>query len=258
MLNKLFFLSLFIPALLFGQFDDAYEPVTQVGGYGELHYNYSKPENGEAKEVLDFHRFVVFLSHSWNEKWSFKAEVELEHNFVSGGEGELELEQAYVDYHHADWFGFRFGVVLPAVGLLNEVHEPPTFLGVERPDYHKVIIPTTWFGNGAVLYGRNSGFEYRFTVMEGLNGDKFSASSGIRSGRQKGYKANAKNLLYSARLEYTGVNGLIFGGSCTMNSAPAASSTLIVNLFESHADYSFTTLLFRAEDGRIALGNCAV
>ena len=59
--------------------------------------------------------------------------------------GELELEQAYVDFLIARQFNVRAGMLLAPVGIINERHEPPVFHGVERPFVDTVIIPTTWF-----------------------------------------------------------------------------------------------------------------
>ena len=183
----IFTLTIILTSSVFSQDDfnlDFLTSSTTVGGYGELHYNKTITDD-KTENMLDFHRFVLFYGHQWNDEWSFKAEVELEHNFVSDGEGELELEQAYVDYHFADYLGFQAGVILPSAGLINEYHEPPLFFGVERPEYHKYIIPTTWFGNGIAFYGNYSDFDYKFTVMEGFDADKISPSSGLRSARQK-------------------------------------------------------------------------
>ncbi len=246
-----FFVIIFSSNILNAQ-DEFFDPKTTVGGYGELHYNYSKLEGKDATKKLDFHRFVLFFSHSWTEKWSFKAEVELEHNFVKSGQGELELEEAYINYHHSNYFGFQVGVILPSVGLINEFHEPPLFLGVERPEYSKHIIPTTWFGNGAAIYGNYEGFDYKVSVMEGLNSDKFSPKSGIRSGRQKGFKADAKNLLYNGRLDFTGIPGLKFGTSFTYNKATGDSTTNAISLFEIHTQYRANNIYADAEFGNIS------
>lgn len=249
--------TLTIPAVLFAEDDEFFTPKSTIGGYGELHYNHEKVDGSDATKTLDFHRFVLFYSHAWTPKWSFKSEVELEHNFVKDGHGELELEQAYIDYHHSDEFGFQVGVVLPSAGLLNEWHEPPLFLSVERPSYHKNIIPTTWFGNGASLYGNVNGFDYKFTVMEGLDATKFS-SSGIRSGRQKGFESNAEDLLYNFRLNYTGVSGLLVGTSFSYNNATYNDGTTednnSVSLFEIHAKYDANNFVSVFELGNITYG----
>jgi len=244
-----------INTLSFAQEIDFFTPETRLGGYGELHYNYDKPEGGESTEILDFHRFVLFISHGFSEKWSFKSEVEIEHNYVKDGQGEVSLEQAYIDYHYADEIGFQAGVLLVSSGLINENHEPTLFLSVERPDYHRNIIPTTWFGNGAAIYGKISNIEYKFNVMEGLISDKFSPSSGIRSGRQKGYKANAENLLYNLRVDFVSAKGLRAGGSFTYNEATGDTSTNAINLLEFHLKYNYKGLYTVAEYGMIGYDN---
>jgi hypothetical protein len=235
---------------------DFFEPTTTVGGYGELHHNNTKTHGDEKWEHLfDFHRFVVFLGHSWSERWSIRAEVELEHNFVKDGQGELELEQAFVNYHHANYLGVQAGVVLVSAGLINEYHEPPRFFGVERPEYAKVIIPTTWFGNGGGVYGNAGNFEYRVVVMEGLNSDNFSSSSGIRGGRQKGFKVDAQHLLYNARLDYLGIPGLRLGGSYIYNNSKGDSTEIPINLVEIHAQYQANNIYAILEIGNIFYNN---
>lgn len=231
------------------------ESKVTIGSYGELHYNNEKIENQERNTLLDFHRFVLFFGYNWNEKWSFKSEAELEHNLVSEGEGELELEQAYINYHHADYLGIQAGVILPSIGLINEYHEPPLFFGVERPQYHNRIIPTTWFGNGAAVYGNYLGFDYKFTVLEGLNSDKFSNSSGVRGGREKGFRPSADRLLYNFRLDYLNIPGLKIGSSISYNDAKGDSTNIPITIIEFHAKYDAYDLISVFEYGNISFGN---
>ena len=219
--------------------DEFFQPGSSLGGYGELHWNKATDADGnQTINTLDFHRFIIYYGYNWTEKWSFKSEVELEHNFVADGEGELELEQAFVNYHAGNW-GFQGGVILPMAGLLNEYHEPPLFLSVERPAYSKYIIPTTWFGNGIALYGNYSGFNFRFALLEDLEGEGIS-SSGIRGGRGKGFKTTGYSLLKNMSVVYTGINGLRLGGSVSMNDAPYennADTSISVQLIEANAKY---------------------
>jgi len=245
---SLFFLL--ISSVLYSQ-NDNYKFESSLHGYGELHYNQEKADNKPIKQILDFHRFVTFIGFTWDDNWSFHSEVELEHNYVEGDAGELELEQAYINYHYRDWLGFQFGVILPSVGLINEIHEPPTFFGVERPDYNTRIIPTTWFGNGMAVYGRINSFDYKLTIMEGLNSDKFSESNAIRDGRRKGFKSDAKNPLYNLRVDYLGFMNLKIGGSFTYNKAYGDTSSNKIYLYELHARYQSNTINAAFEYGVI-------
>lgn len=225
-----------------------FQPQTTIGGYGELHYNSSKPENGSQSATLDFHRFVLFFSHAWSEEFTLKSELEIEHNLIVGGKssGEVELEQAYVDYHPNPHWGMQAGVLLPSVGIINEFHEPPLFFGVERPDYHKVIIPTTWFGNGAAIYGNIAQLDYRVVMMEGLNGAGFSAKEGIRGGRLKGYKVDASHPVVNLSLNKRNWLGMNLGGSLTvtqapdtLNGSPALNQMMLSEIHLQYARYNF-------------------
>ncbi len=242
--------------------EDFFSPKTTVGGYGELHYNQVNSETANTKKNLDFHRFVLFYSHSWTEKWSFRAEIEIEHNFVKEGEGELSIEQAYLNYRANRYFGVRAGVLLNSVGIINEVHEPPTFLSVERPEYSKYLIPTTWFGNGAAIFGNAGGFDYVFTAMEGLDGNKLTSdnirSSGIRKGRQNGFNSNAKSILLNGRINYSGWNGIIFGGSYSFNNAIAETGNIQVGLSEFHFSLNKYNIVAIGEIANIAYGNSEI
>jgi len=233
---------------------DFFEKKATIGGYGELHYNY-KNHNDDISKTLDFHRFVLFFGYSFLEKWSFISEVEIEHNYVNDGQGELSLEQAYLNYNFQNYLGFRAGVLLASVGLINENHEPVMFFGVERPSYNKYIIPTTWFGNGFSIYGTTSGFQYKFNIMEGLNSDKFSNSGGIRGGRQKGYKSDASTMMYNFNLNYFGISGLIVGGSVVYNDAIGDTSNIPFTLIEVHADFRKNGFIVIGEYGNISYEN---
>ena len=122
-----------------------------ISGYMDFHFNKVQDEGSQ----LDFHRFVLLFGHSFTDRIKFWSELEVEHGFVSGeGEfGELELEQAYLDFLVKPWMNFRAGMMLAPVGILNERHEPPSFQGVERTFVDTVIVPSTWFDSGAGLFG---------------------------------------------------------------------------------------------------------
>ena len=156
-----------------------------------MDFHFNNPEFSDAQ--LDFHRFVLLVTHSFSERIRFVGELELEHAVVEGLEekGELELEQAYVDFLLSRSFNVRAGMMLMPIGIINERHEPPVYYGVERPFNDTVIIPTTWFEVGAGVHGEiGRGWRYRAFVVAPLDAAEFSAEEGIREGRQKGSEAN--------------------------------------------------------------------
>jgi DtxR family Mn-dependent transcriptional regulator len=190
----------------------AEQPRTALSGYMDFHFN--NPEFSDAQ--LDFHRFVLLVTHSFSERIRFVGELELEHALVEGLEekGELELEQAYVDFLLSRSFNVRAGMMLMPIGIINERHEPPVFYGVERPFNDTVIIPTTWFEVGAGVHGEvGRGWRYRAFVVAPLDAAEFSAGEGIREGRQKGSEANIGKPAVTGRLEYVAVRGLTLGAS---------------------------------------------
>ena len=187
---------------------------TTIGGYGELHYNTLRDQKGDSKtDKMDFHRFVLFINHEFNDKMRFVSELELEHSLAGdGAPGEVELEQAYIQYDITEKTAVVGGLFLTPVGILNETHEPPTFYGVERNDVEKNIIPTTWWEGGAMV-------QHEF--IDGLSLD-LSATSGLKSdggsfkprgGRQKVANADASTFAYNGRLKYTAIPGVELAGT---------------------------------------------
>ena len=191
----------------------------QLGGYGELHYNALSGSGGAAdKREVDFHRFVLTVGKELNDRVRIFSEVELEHSLSGEGKpGEVELEQAYVDYDLNDNHTARAGLFLLPVGLMNETHEPPRFYGVERNPVEKNIIPTTWWEGGAGLHGSLSEtVKYAAYVHSGLEttaADKYN----IRKGRQKAAKANASDPAATVALAWS-IPGVTVGGSVNVQS----------------------------------------
>ena len=187
-------------------------PRTALSGYMDFHFN--NPEFSDAQ--LDFHRFVLLVTHSFSERIRFVGELELEHAVVEGLEekGELELEQAYVDFLLSRSFNVRAGMMLMPIGIINERHEPPVYYGVERPFNDTVIIPTTWFEAGAGVHGElGRGWRYRAFIVAPLDAAEFSAEEGLREGRQKGSEANVGRPAVTGRVEYVAIRGLTLGAS---------------------------------------------
>lgn len=178
---------------------------TSIGGYGELHANF----RAEGDNEIDFHRFVLFLNHDYNDWISLYSELELEHS-IAGEEqpGEIELEQAFVRLDWTEQFSTDVGLFLMPIGILNETHEPDTFYGVERNSLEKYIIPTTWWQAGLRGHYRlKNGISIEAAITDGLN----TEDGYIRGGRQKVAKAVLNEAAISGRLRYTGIPGLDLG-----------------------------------------------
>ncbi|MGV6859579.1 MAG: porin, partial [bacterium] len=214
---------------------------THIGGYGELHYNNLSSASGD-KKTLDFHRFVLFVNHEFSPRTRFFSELELEHAFSGdGAPGEVELEQAYVEFDLNDRTQAVGGVFLIPVGFINETHEPPTFYGVERNPVEKNIIPATWWEAGAGIRGNlgSNGISYHASLTSGLNIDPATIS--IRSGRQKAAKAKADNLAIAGGVKYTGIQGLELAASVFYQddvSQDSSDQLGSATLLETHAAWN--------------------
>lgn len=237
-------------------------PATSLGGYGEFHF--TDPSN--ATPTADIARVVLYLSHTFDERLTFRSELEVEHARIEAGgsEGEVALEQAFLDYRFSDRFTLRTGLVLIPVGIINEIHEPQTFNGVIRPVADRNLIPSTWREIGLGALGQlGGGWSYRAYIVNGLRAEGFSADAGIRGGRQEGQKASFANYAITGRLEWArpglkvglagfhggsaGVDTLVgegsFGAPVTMvaadarwDSGPWSARALLVNVAVPEAE----------------------
>jgi hypothetical protein len=227
-----------------------------IGGYGELHYN-NLNANDPARDVdmIDLHRFVLFFGHQFNDRTRFYSEVEVEHAFVadSGGNtpGEVEIEQAFIEFDLRQDLYAKAGVFLIPVGILNETHEPPTFYGVERNDVENIIIPSTWWEGGAALNGRwGSGWNWDVAFTSGLEIPTTGSNAfRVRSGRQKIAEANASDGAITGRLRYLGIPGLQAALTLQYQFDPSQVSNDGLDsgtLIEAHIDYQRNRFGLRA------------
>jgi hypothetical protein len=221
---------------------------TSIGGYGELHYNNIKGSDNE----IDLHRFVLFLGHEFNDDIRFFSELEVEHSLAGEGKkGEVEVEQAYIEFDIRDNLQARGGLFLLPVGILNETHEPNTFYGVERNNIENIIIPATWWAGGAAMSGQSAtGFSWDLALHEGLaipttGKDAFR----VRSGRQKTSEAIANDFAATGRVRYTGMPGLQLAASLQYQSDASQNGSDGLDdgiLFETHASYEKGPFALRA------------
>ena len=215
-----------------------------VGGYGELRYQ--DFDSGESAE-LDLLRAVLYVGYKWDDRWLFNSEIEYEH----AGE-EVSLEFAYLDYLWRPRANFRAGLLLVPMGFINELHEPTVFLGANRPELERRILPTTWRKNGFGLFGDFGSFTYRTYIVNGFDASGFSAG-GLRGGRQEGSEAKAEDFAWVGRLDYQGRPGLLVGGSAyfgnsgqDLETAGGGGIDVGTRILEGHAEWRWRGLELRA------------
>lgn len=244
-----------------------------LGGYGELHYNNFSGDvaagTTRKKDEVDFHRFVLFFGYKFNDWISFKSELEVEHALTKGdgtSGGEVELEQAYLDFNFNPQLNAKAGLFLIPMGILNETHEPPTFYGVERNEIESRIIPSTWWEAGVGMYGEVlPGLNYQANLTSSLDAGKFKAdfSNGVRDGRRKVSSAPAENIAFSGALNYSGVPGLLVGAALFTGETGQDGASDVdlegvdgrLTLWDVHARYQKDRLDMRALYAQGRLGD---
>lgn len=231
-----------------------------IGGYGEsLFQDFSARRDDGTRtgenSVADLLRAVLYFGYRFNDRIVFDSEIEFEH--ASTGEGSEQLGEASVEFANIDFLlskpaNVRAGLVLMPVGFINELHEPPTFLGARRPDVETVVLPATWRENGVGLFGDAGPLSYRAYVVTGLDASGFTADEGLREGRQDGSQASARDVGFAARADFHGVPGLLAGasfysGGSGQGAVNAAGDAIEgrISLYDIHVEYSFKGLQLR-------------
>jgi hypothetical protein len=229
------------------------------GGYGELTLN--APAN--APSIVDMRRLVLYFGHHFNERIRFYSEVELEHAISSADDqGEIEIEQAYLDGLLHKRLNLRGGLIIMPVGVVNVYHEPPSYNGVDRPDVDNVVIPTTWREPGVGIFGELAeGLRYQLYIVNGFNANGFTAESAIRPGHQEGQLAHAGDFGAVARLDYEPILGTVVGisayGATSGNTLARSAGDVPVSLFEVDVRTRRGGFSARAEAAVLFVGDAA-
>jgi hypothetical protein len=199
-------------------------------GYGEIYF--TRPLKDSSQSQADLARAVFGIGYQFNDTTRFNSEFEVEHAIASADDvGAMEVEQFFLEHDFNRTWSGQAGLFLMPVGLLNEHHEPTNFYGVQRNFVETLIIPTTWREGGlAVKAKTENGFEVTGGITTGLNLSKWEfspatplytnalmmANSGIapmQATHQELSLANAQKLSGFGSVNYTGIPGLLLGGS---------------------------------------------
>jgi FtsZ-binding cell division protein ZapB len=182
-----------------------------IGGYGELTFVHNSVDARKgAKSIADMQRIILYLGYAFDEKLKFNSELELEHASTSDkhgtGGGYFKTELAFLDYNFRPEFGVRGGLLLIPVGIINEVHEPPTFPSAQRPFLERRILLSTWEEMGVGVYGTIKNLDYRFYITNGLmlkGGGDYNEVEPLKTVRQRGARAVADRIGFTGRVDYT-------------------------------------------------------
>jgi len=197
-----------------------------IGGYGEI-YNKSYLA-GNNYDKSDAYRGVVYIGYKFDDEWSLNTELEFEHV------KESYLEFAYIDYDPKKFdgkLGFRAGLLLLPLGIVNEMHEPTTYHGVFRPWVENKLIPTTSRENGVGIYGSlmDDKVEYKwYYVTSWQNPAAAKKGAGMRDFRGKGGETTSNEFANVAHIlvhlnEYADVGFSIYDGEINPKSGTAVT-----------------------------------
>jgi len=250
-----------------------------IGGYGEVVFRVPTSEKVQTaggvtvdQARTDMQRLILYTGYKFNDWIVFNSELEFEHGatdptITQGSGGEVEVEFAYIDFFLRDYVNVRSGLVLAPMGIINEVHEPVAFFGVDRPLVDPPIIPSPWREVGGGLFGEPfPGFEYRLYAYDGFNAVGFRPA-GLRGGRQKGSRALANDWAFIGRADYEPTEGLLVGTSVysgnsgqgqTIESESGEGVAIpgtLTTIWEAHGQYRWRGLEARGEVAMAWLGD---
>jgi hypothetical protein len=194
---------------------------------------------------------VLFFGYKFTDWVSVYSELEVE------DVKEAEIEQTYLEFtpFKKPWLGFRVGLVLIPLGIVNLYHEPPTFNGVDRPAVDQLIIPTTWRELGVGAFGTiTPGLHWQVYGVAGSDGSKFTPDGGIGPGLSRGFDINTQNWALTGRLNYNRILGLDLGLGFyygTANQKDVMLQGIQVGLIEADARFTRWGLSLRAEYARV-------
>jgi hypothetical protein len=218
-----------------------------ISGYGEI--NYARPSNDPSETTADAQRMVLGIAYRFDDATRLVSEVEFEHAITAAeDDGETAVEMLYIERELASSLYARGGLFLIPSGMLNENHEPNRYYGVFRNRVEKAIIPTTWREGGLMLEGQTAfGLRWDVGVTTGFNlakwdfGSEDGRESPLGSIHQEMSFAKASDLAGFVALNYTGVSGLLLGGSIFSGDAaqgqPGFNDNQIT-LWEAHARWT--------------------
>jgi hypothetical protein len=193
-------------------------------------------------------RLVLGVQHRFDDKTKAVAELEVEHAVASSGDqGEVALEQVFIEHQFKPDWALRAGLFLMPVGLLNENHEPTVYYGVERNFVETAIIPSTWREGGVQLVGTfDNGLTLQYGLSTSFDLSKWDATapdgreSPLGSIHQEMQLARAHDFGLFGAANWRGVPGLLLGASVFSGGASQGVSATRsrITLWDVHARWT--------------------
>lgn len=191
----------------------------------------------------------------------FNTEIEYEL-----GASEIDVEQAFVDWKLRPEFGFRAGIIVPAVGRFNVFHDSNLNLLTLRPLINQFIVPTAYRDAGIGVRGRLSlpnemKLTYEADLVNGMRSldaegaaTPFSRLLGQSSAAEPGlvaFQAENRRKAVVARLGFSPVLGLELGGSVYNGGiSPLGASPRSLTISFLDGSYQHGSLTINGEYGR--------
>lgn len=159
-----------------------------LGGYADLEYG----DFENSTSTFTQHRWIINIGAMPHERLRFNSELEIEYGGPNApnADGEVKVEQAYMDFLIADPINVRAGALLVPFGRYNLYHDSDLQNLTDRPIMAKDVIPTTWTEAGAGIFGEfnpvlgtyeDLNLNYELYVVNGL--DAGFSDTGLSGGR---------------------------------------------------------------------------
>ncbi len=204
--------------------------------------------------VFDARNVELLLDFNVRERFRIFSEIEFERTAkTSSGDrqGEVEVEQAWMEYGINSYINPRFGVILVPFGRYNLEHFDTYQDLTDRPIMARRVIPTTWAEAGAGFAGsiylgdlsdkkylESFDITYELYLINGLT-DDFSDTS-ARDARGAFGKDNNNNKALVGRLQISPVSALQLGISGYFGKYNKAGGS--INAYDIDAKFTYGEL----------------
>ena len=213
------------PFKLLAQTTQTEESGFSFKGYGSLNYFvYDWETDPSKRNAIDIERFTIYPLYKYDDRFSFKGEIEFEHGgtgvtkefdkFEEFGEfeteveagGEVTLEQLHLIYEPYRELNFRIGKFKLPIGIASGKDEPTEYFTTTRAEAEAEVIPTNWYEMGVQVFGtfgKDDELSYAFSIVNGLDATGFSSANWVQTGYQGAFEMNnAENFAYTLNLLY--------------------------------------------------------